>query len=123
MVTMTQPTKIRKRNNPTPVHGSCRWLGDTPTALDLDAGEALLRIATDKGIEALYFVERLDDGKGNVVGYRLTKKDNGAVYDLDATFGGGVLICDCPDATYVDRPGGCKHSRGLSTALKSANLL
>jgi hypothetical protein len=109
-------TKTRKPIQP--VHGSCRWLGGIPTAVDLDAGEALLRIVTDKGVEALYFVERLSDA-GKVVGYTLTKKD-GESYDVDATFGGGVLVCQCPDATYRDRQ--CKHSKALVAGLKAAGL-
>jgi hypothetical protein len=51
-----------------------------------------------------------------VIGYRLLKRDGRTAYDVDAE----RWTCDCPDATYCPRPGGCKHSKALRTALQHA---
>jgi hypothetical protein len=52
-------------------------------------------------------------------GFRLTgfdpRKEEVTVYDLPAD----LSSCDCPDACYRDRPGGCKHVKALQ-ALKAA---
>ena len=55
-------------------------------------------------------------------GFRLCGKvdDQGdpVVYDLPAD----LSSCDCPDATYRPRPGGCKHAAAIR-ALKAAGQL
>ena len=118
-------TKTRKnRKAPQPVHGVARWVGSMATQGQLDNGDAVLKIAADGKEAAFYFVSELKDEHGHRVGYRLVKVSgllDAATYEVDAT--GKDWTCDCPDAVYCDRPGGCKHSAGLKAALKAANLL
>ena len=59
---------------------------------------------------ATYSLALLNEG----CGVRLMKAD-GVTYDLPAD----LSTCDCPDATYRVRPGGCKHMRAMS-ALRAA---
>lgn len=84
-----------------PVTGACRWAVQ-PT----DTHPGCLVIS---GVAYLVYENRHD---GILLGYRLNKAD-GTAYDLPADLSG----CDCPDATYRERPGGCKHRRSLRAAL------
>jgi hypothetical protein len=127
MTTVLQTPKIRKRRVPQPVHGSARWIGGTPTREQLNEGEARLQITAEGKEPQIYFVEVLRDGP-KLTGYSLIKFDSldkTATYDIDATFSPDPRhwCCDCPDATYTDRPGGCKHLCGLVAALRAAGLL
>jgi hypothetical protein len=125
MTTLTQtPNQCKTRKQPQPVHGSARWVGSTPTQGMLDNGDAILKIVADGKEPAFYFVAENKDTDGRRLGFRLVKidgLDQTATYDMEITAHG--FRCDCPDATYTDRPGGCKHAAGLKAALKSANLL
>ena len=105
----------RKKKPPQPIVGTCRWVGGTPSPAALDNGNAMLLIVPKRREPQAYHVQRLTDG-GTVLGYRLVKAGvENTVYDLEQT--GDTLRCDCPDATHVDRPGGCKHSKALRAAL------
>jgi hypothetical protein len=123
MATVTQTPKQRKsRKAPEAVHGSARWVGGAPTAARLDDGDAILQITAAGKEPSFYHVETVRDG-GAVRGWRLVKIDgleHTATYDVEITPHG--LRCDCPDAVYCDRPGGCKHAVGLAAALKAAGL-
>ncbi len=107
----------RPANTLRPIHGSARWL-DAYTAEDLDCGLAALEITSD-GRTTRFRVERIVVN-GKVAGYRL-RKDDGAVYDIDVSFGPGPdgWECDCPDGlNRGHRPGGCRHRAALFAALK-----
>ena len=58
----------------------------------------------------------------HATGFRLVgwddRKEAVALYDLPLD----LSSCDCPDATYRDREGGCKHQKALS-ALRNAGKL
>jgi len=56
---------------------------------------------------AEYGLAYIAHNPGDVDGYQITA--DGKVYDLTAD----LTSCDCPDATYRIRPGGCKHATGL----------
>jgi hypothetical protein len=121
MTTASQARKPRKA--PQVVSGSARWVGGVPSQARLDDGAAILQITAEGKEPGFYHVETNRDGD-EVRGYRLIKIDallNAATYDVEITANG--FRCDCPDATYTDRPGGCKHCRGLAAGLKAANLL
>jgi hypothetical protein len=66
----------------------------------------------------LYHITADLDGE-RVVSWRLVNHDNGKRYDLPADCSG----CDCGDATYRPREGGCKHAKGVRQALQRINLL
>ncbi len=68
----------------------------------------------------LYAVEQLLGGDNlELVGYRLTGQDGGAVYDLPLDLSG----CDCPDHTFhPERPGGCKHMAALGALKRHGKL-
>jgi hypothetical protein len=120
MATLTRTRKQRKA--PQPVHGVARWIGSTPTQAHLDTGDAILQVTVSEKEPAFYHAEAIRDA-GKLRGFRLIKVaalDKTATYDLELTPHG--LRCDCPDATFCDRPGGCKHAVGLAAALKAANL-
>jgi hypothetical protein len=55
---------------------------------------------------------------GDVNGYHIVKDATGSAYDLPAD----LSTCDCPDATYRVRPGGCRHAAALR-ALKAAGKI
>jgi hypothetical protein len=118
MATLTQTTKQRKpRKAQQPIHGVARWIGSTATQGQLDGGDVVLKIVADGKEAQFYFVETVKDGD-KITGYRLVKIDSfdqTATYDVEITPHG--FRCDCPDATYSDRPGGCKHAVGLKAAL------
>jgi hypothetical protein len=67
-------------------------------------------------------VSELKGENGQRVGYRLLKID-GLENTVSYHATGRDWICDCPDATYTDRPNGCKHCAGLRAALTAAKLL
>jgi hypothetical protein len=116
--TRTVRTTMNATKPATEVHGICRWVGGAPSPVQLDSGDAVLLIAPAGKSPTAYHVQRIADTARRTLGYRLTKAGTeDAVYDLEAVDGGNSLRCDCPDATYVDRPGGCKHSKALSVAL------
>jgi len=129
MDTMTEPTTQRKRSSPQPVHGSARWVGGNPTQARLDDGDAIIKIAAEGKEPSFFFVQSNREADGRLRGYRLTKitrLEEAAVYDVEITPHG--LRCDCPDATYVERPGdapgcGCKHAKGLKAALMAAKFM
>ncbi len=84
----------------------------------------LLIVAAGKEPQA-YHVQRTTDRQGRSIGYRLTKAGLvNTVYDVEQVELGSerYLVCDCPDATYVDRPGGCKHGKALKAALSVCGL-
>lgn len=122
------PAGRSARRPPVPVNGSCRWVGGVPTADRLDDGDAILQINAAGKEPGYYHVETVRDG-ATVRGFRLVKIDGlakTATYDLERTPHG--LRCDCPDATWTDRPDaalgcGCKHAKALAAALRAANLL
>ena len=86
--------------------------------------DAILQITPAGKEPGFYYVSTHRDDKGRLLGYRLVKLDaldKTETYDIDATFGHDPRHwqCDCADATYVDRPGGCKHvSRPSATPSK-----
>jgi hypothetical protein len=96
---MTTSTKARRPVKP--VSGSCRWVVQMT-----DAHPGVLLI---NGMPYLVREHRTD---GCLTGYALVKAD-GTVYDLPPD----LSSCDCPDATFTDRPGGCKHRKALQAAL------
>lgn len=58
---------------------------------------------------ALSYVVRLDaEGWAEIDGYRLSKAD-GTVYDIPED----LTSCDCGDATFRQREGGCRHRQAL----------
>jgi hypothetical protein len=102
-----------------PVSGSCRWL----SAFD-DRGTAVLEING-----TAYTVQQLlgwpEGAEGSeLVGYRLTNRESGKVYDLEVT--AEPWRCDCPDFLHR-RDGkdakGCKHVAGLRAALQRIGAL
>lgn len=125
--TMTKTTK-KTRKPATPVHGTAKWIGGTPTQGRLDDGDAIIQITAEGKESSFFHVESVRDGNA-LRGYRLIKiapLDETATYDLEITPYG--LRCDCPDALYTDRPDGaagcaCKHAKGVLAALKSAKLI
>lgn len=121
---MTQTTTRRNPAKPQSVRGVARWVGGTPTQGRLDDGDAILQITAHGKEPAFYFVTANKDKNGRLLGYRLVKIDGlerTATYDVDVTT--PHWTCDCPDATFTDRPGGCKHIGGLRAALRAAGLL
>jgi hypothetical protein len=113
METMTKTRKPVK-----PVSGNARWIGGAPSQARLDDGDAILQITVAGKEPGFYHVETNRDGD-KVRGYRLIKIDaleKAATYDVEL-HDDGSLTCDCPDATNVDRPGGCKHVKALRAAL------
>ena len=115
----------RNRKAPQPVHGSAKWIGGNPTQGRLDDGDAILQITAAGKEPGFYHVETNRDGdtvrSSAIKLIKIDGLEQTATYDVDAT--GKDWTCDCPDAVYVDRPNGCKHSVGLRAALKAANLL
>src|SRR4051812_12243766 len=88
------PVKVRKPRKPAgEVHGVCRWLIRPIAVRDFLSGI----LAID---ETEYIVTLPADRSGA----RLTKPDR-TMYHVDLV----KQSCDCPDATYRPRPGGCKH--------------
>jgi hypothetical protein len=85
-----------------PVHGIAKWL--SPMGF---LGIGILAINGTP-----YVVLRLSSG----VGFRLEKTDR-TTYDVNTE--GPDWTCDCPDATFCPRPGGCKHVAALRAALKA----
>ena len=121
---MTSATKNRKPRILKPVHGFARWIGGKPTQGMLDHGDAVLQITAAGKEASFFFVGENKDNDGRRLGFRLVKidaLDKTATYDVEITPYG--WRCDCPDATYTDRPGGCKHCAGLRAALTAAKLL
>jgi hypothetical protein len=86
---------------------------------DLLAGHAVISISTGAESDSNTTVSRLQaftDHAGKITCFRLTKFGTGEVYDLDAA----LESCTCADATYrEERPGVCRHRRGLREALLS----
>jgi hypothetical protein len=121
---MTTATKTRKQARET--HGSCRIIPacNLPLPQALDAGEALLTIAPERGAPTNYTVQRLADDDGRALGFRLTRLTDyivdRKVYDIDVCQGFG-WTCDCPDAQFRSRE--CKHVRALRAALAKCGQL
>ena len=72
-----------------------------------------------------YTVEQLLGGEAlELVGYRLTNRASGKVYDVEIT--ADAWRCDCPDFIHR-RDGkdakGCKHVAGLRAALQRVGKL
>jgi len=112
----------RNRKAPQPLSGSARWVGGGPTQARLDDGDAILQITVAGKEPGFYHVETNKDGD-TVRGYRLIKIDaleKAATYDVEL-HADGLLTCDCPDATNVDRPGGCKHVKALRASLAACS--
>src|SRR5262249_30097190 len=61
-----------------------------------------------------YFV-RLTDTCYQLFGFD-EKKGEPSHYDVAGD------SCDCPDATYRDRPGGCKHCRAIAALINAGKL-
>jgi hypothetical protein len=100
-------TVLARTRAPKPVTGTCRWVKRIswpfPSVLEINGTE--------------YTVVPLHNQPAQegapVAGYRLVKPDGRTYYDVNAE----TWQCDCPDATYCPRPGGCKHGKALRTAL------
>ena len=107
---MTTVTKTRKQVKPlAPANGTVKVVRPIGAVNDR-AGEVAIN---GKG----YYLSRHDTG------FTLTTWDDRhaavVAYDLPLD----LSSCDCPDATYRgERPGGCKHRRGLQ-ALRQAGKL
>jgi hypothetical protein len=115
MATVTTPRNARQREPrkplpPVPVTGS--FVGGPPSAHDLLHGVAVLEVLRPEDSD--YYWTAVVADAGRVVGYQLAHFGTGTVYFLPAD----LSECDCPDRTYrPERPGGCKHMRGLAQAL------
>jgi hypothetical protein len=100
-------TVLARTRTPKPVSGTCCWVRRI--------GYPFPGILEINGVE--YTVIPLTGNHSGpdapVLGYRLAKPDGRTFYDVNAE----TWQCDCPDATYCPRPGGCKHSKALRTAL------
>jgi hypothetical protein len=100
-------TVLARTRTPKPVSGTCRWVRRIaypfPGILEING--------TEYTVLPLYNQPAEEDAP--VIGYRLVKPDGRTYYDVNAE----TWNCDCPDATYCPRPGGCKHSKALRTAL------
>jgi hypothetical protein len=97
--------------NLNPATGSTRWL------YQADNGNWVLQI-TVPGCVRQYEVEDLGNGRYNLLYLR---GDEVRVYHLARKMGPfckAEWSCDCPDAQH-NRPGQCKHCRGLHNALVS----
>jgi hypothetical protein len=124
--TMTTATKAPKTRKPARVtHGTCRLAatGNLTLAAALDSGDALLTLTPENGKPTNYTVQRLADGDGRTVGFRVTRLTqfivDRKVYDIDVTPGYGWQ-CDCPDAEFQSRE--CKHVRALRAALATNGI-
>src|SRR5437764_1219612 len=123
MATATVETRKTNTKQPQPVHGVARWIGGTATQGQLDSGDAILQFTVAGKEPTFYFVRELKDGDGDRAGFQLVKidaLDKTETYDIDLYGSGNVWTCDCPDAVYANRPGGCKHVCGLRAALTAA---
>jgi hypothetical protein len=116
------------------VHGIARWIGPVDGSI-LDGGIAVLEIEVPRQGRELaplvqrYWVERLRDEEGLVLGYRLEKwrtpaSPETATYDIDVSFGPAPQDhnCNCGDYLSRRRPGGCKHVASLYAALRKIGL-
>ncbi len=111
--TQTRPTTQRES------HGLVRWLVQ-PTMAELDAGNAVLRIAADGRPAQTYRVRRLTEN-GRTVGYTLTS--GSVVYEVDCTFGGlAYSLCDCPASGWRRGPYLCKHRKALVSLAAAGKL-
>jgi hypothetical protein len=100
-------TVLARTRTPKPVSGTCRWVRRIAYPLP-----GILEInGTEYTVVPLHN-QPAEEG-APVVGYRLVKPDGRTFYDVSKD----CWSCDCPDATYCPRPGGCKHARALRTAL------
>jgi hypothetical protein len=113
MSTVSDPRNPAKsRPAPRPATGTARWLV-RPSAEG--AGGVLSINGT-----AYEVLPILDDG-GVRLGWRLLKVDSLQMYDVETA--SEPWRCDCPDAVFTDRPGGCKHVVALRAALRVAGLI
>jgi hypothetical protein len=98
----------RKEKAPEPASGTVRVLRPVGSVNEVTGGVAINGKA--------YYLQLFNQG------YRLTgwdeRKAEPTVYDLPAD----LSSCDCPDAEFRARPGGCKHRRALA-ALRGAGKL
>jgi hypothetical protein len=102
---MSTSTKSRKENKP--VHGSCRW---THLCHDISAG----RIGVLDINGTCYAVTIIAGGIE-------LRKGDGTVYHVCTSERWG-WSCDCPDAQYRPRPGGCKHVAACRAALDAIGV-
>src|SRR5262245_7380854 len=109
-----------------PAKGTAQWVirpGSDPDSLPCLRITAVSE-GTGEVASALYNLHVLVKGAGaseEVVGYALTNLDNGKQHHIDVS--GPGWRCDCGDATFRERPRGCKHVAGLRAALKYLGLL
>jgi hypothetical protein len=90
----------------------------------LPAGLAgVLAIDNGKGLERSYEFHVLFDEKNpdREIGYRLIRRDNGELYDLNPEWGAGQWECTCADHVY--RSHECKHALAARAALKAIKLI
>jgi hypothetical protein len=84
---------------------------------DLLAGHAVIAISTGDESDSdtsVSWLQAFTDHAGHISSFRLTRFGTGEVCDLPAD----LSSCSCPDHVYrQERPGGCKHMRGLREAL------
>jgi hypothetical protein len=112
MPTVAIPRKPVKPRPLPPVPADGHFPGGA-TWQELLAGTAVLQIDRPEDTNDWYWCGYVVDS-GEVRGYNLVKFGTGATYFFPADCSG----CDCPDRTYrPERPGGCKHMRGLAQAL------
>lgn len=111
---MHQTTANASRRLP-PARAEWRWLHQPIAPCELSP-EGLPGMLLLNGLP--YMVTLLGDlperGPAVLRGVRITRPD-GKVYDLTREPWG--LQCNCPDATYRTRVGGCKHAAALWEAL------
>jgi hypothetical protein len=97
----------RKRRPLQPVHGTAKWLRRPADKVGQDPKSGLLEI--NGTLYSLLIHE---------TAYELRKGD-GTSYNLPLDLSG----CDCPDATFAsERPGGCKHRKGLTALLRAIGM-
>ncbi len=120
--TLTAPAKTKAVLPSPEVTG--RFLLPNTAALALSLADPAittpLLISRVRSDPTTYQVSATVEG-GRVVAYTLTRDDTGEVYEIDVRFGGGPRYgtCSCNDSKYRARTEGCRHRRGLHTALEA----
>lgn len=112
----TSNVRVRKPRKVTPVSGSCRWVRRLVLNTDRPGIISITSHTQAGPVTAEYEVTAHMHGAW-VLGYRLTHRGSGDVYDIDATDPEGVWACDCRDwltrrdpSLGMDPSGkGCKH--------------
>jgi hypothetical protein len=117
MSTVTSPDKPRQSKPLQPVEGGARLLRPVGSVTP-DTGEIRITAQTKAGLVVTDYYLTLTG-----TGFRLTgfdrKRDKVTVYDLPTD----LSSCDCPDSVWrEERPGGCKHRRGLAALKREGKL-